>query len=311
MKKTERDEKMRGKKSGRYDIRTGVTVILAAAAAVTLFTAGTVSWYENNRGVGSGDTVVSDNAVTFELGAVTNDAGTARKITMESAILDAISALSPDYDKNNLETVSGESGVICAIKTDDGRPLRPGSTGQVQFRLIPKEDGMTFYAQCSLEGFKKAIDLTDEENPVITYEMLDPSKTVPDEGQTISEKQALDLLDGHLLFFTDSAHTHLLDFDKELEIRGASVKDREYIVSFYWIWPRTYQDHEDYVGSDPAWQSAHGSHVLHNGDGDMGYNNGDQVIGEWVGYVMVETDVTAFSLNPAATPQYVTAQELS
>ena len=307
------NSKVRAKGSALGFLTPFTVIVTLVVSAVFLST--TLAWYILNKEAGGADTVVSAPGGTFEIGAVTNAGGTARQVGVESDILNTISSLgSRDYSRNDLATAADVNGVICALETDSGSPMRPGATGTLRLRIIPKQDGCLFYAQISITGLKKLIDMTDEDNPVITYELLDYSKTTPDEGKEISERQVLDLLDGHLIFFLDSGRTRILDMSREIEIRGASDSSKEYIVTLYWEWPRTYDVHEAYVGSDASWQSAHPvSHVLYNANGDdeMGYNNADQVIGEWVSHVLVEADVASVSINPAATPQYVTAAAIS
>ncbi len=265
--------------------------ILAAVLAVTF------AWYGRMRQAAGASTVASDDYWLFELGAVKNDAGTARKIAVDTTVLDIMSTLEGrDYGRDVLETSANDTGVLCALESDDANPLRPGSSGKLQFVIMPKKDDLTFYATLGMTGIKKIVD---EDAETVSYSYIDVADA--------EDAKALGYLETHILFFADSAHTTRIDIEDELYIDDAEDAGDDYVVTIYWEWPRTYSDHAAYV--DDTWRSTHT--YLDEDEGDAGYNNADQVIGERVSHIIVEVDVTGSSVSDGAVRHEVAAVKLN
>ncbi|MBQ7565650.1 MAG: hypothetical protein IJT18_00895 [Oscillospiraceae bacterium] len=268
-------------------------VFFVIAIVVILIIALTLSWFAMNRLVnGNSGNVTVENEI-FELGTVTlNDA---RAVDVDSAALDVLSSdVTRTYDRDALETDDSTEAIICALTTDDGKPARPGSTGTLEFRILPKVDNNDFTVQATISGLKKIVD---EIEGTVSYELMDP--TDADEGL------ALDLLAGHVLFFTGStfSSSNMIDIEDGFVVTGAHEANTEYLVTLYWEWPRVYSEHESYV--DAAWQSTH--EYLYDGTNEDGYNNADQVIGEAVAYIVAEMDVSPGATSGLTT---VTAAEI-
>jgi len=257
--------------------------ILLGMVTFALIAIASLAWFAANREVDSGDMSVNLDAALFELGVALS--GDARRDAVDA---DAMTPLTEWSDRNYgtaLETSGGQTGVVCALVTDDGEPLRPGSTGTLQFRLLPKKDDLIFTGQTVFSGLKKALD---GENAIV-YEPLDPTDS--------DEAKALTLLSSHLLFFRSAVYSaeNRVDMEDGFQIQNADTAGQEYLVTFYWEWPRTYSDHDSYVDAD--WLARYT--YLEDGEGDIGYNNADQVIGEYISYVVVELNMDA-SADPGA-----------
>ncbi len=269
----------------------------AIALTIAFAVVASFSWVARMRQTGVGGEVISDDYRLFELGAVTNAAGTARNTAVANPVLDTMSTYgAQNFGRDTLETSDNKDGVICALEPSDGGALRPGSDGTLRFRLLPRTANRDYYAQMFLSGIKKIVNPSDFST---TYEVLD--LTDPD------DVLALDYLKGHVLFFTDSAHTTMIDDGDVLVIDGADTANSEYVVTLYWVWPRTYSDHSAYV--DDAWRLTHS--YLDNGTGDLGYNNADQVIGEGISHVVAELNVTGTELDTVGTQHTISATLLS
>ena len=293
MAKEQQDKKRDAKTRALIADFSSSLVFFVIAIVVILIIALTLSWFAMNRLVNGNSGSVSVENEIFEVGTVTlNDA---RAVDVDSAALDVLSTdVTRTYDRDALETDNSTEAIICALVTDDGRPIRPGSTGTLEFRILPKVDGSDFTVAATLSGLKKVVD---EINETVSYELLDP--TDADEGL------ALDLLAGHLLFFTGStfSSSNRLDLEDGFVITGADEENTEYLVTVYWEWPRVFSEHETYV--DAAWQSTH--EYLYDGTDENGYNNADQLIGEAIAYIAVELNVSAGRTTGLPT---VTATEI-
>ncbi len=272
--------------------------LIAGAVLLTAAAGATFAWIGRSRTASGGERgIVSDDYNVFELGAVKNAAGTARETEVGSSVLDMISALlGRDYGRDALETSESDSGVICALETDDGRPLRPGSVGRLRFVILPKKDGQTFYGALNITGIKKVYD---EETEITSYDYIDVADA--------DDAKALGLLKTHILFFSDPEHTTRIDPDDEIVTDDAAEAGEEYLVTLYFEWPRTYGDLDAYV--DEAWKSTHT--YLEEEEGDNGYNNADQVIGERISHVIVEINFTLSDVVNAAVQRDVTAVKIS
>ena len=269
-----------------------VIALMVAFAAIVTF-----SWLRIIRDTVFGGSVTSDDYRLFELGAITNNAGTSRDVDVAANVLDTMSSYgAQEYGRNILETDETKDGVLCALEPTGEPALRPGAYGTLRFRILPRTAGREYYATYSLTGIKKVVDL---EHSIVTYEKMDPLDQ--------DDADVIDLLNGHILFFTDSAHTTRIDSDNVLRIQGATTAGSEYVVTLYRVWPRTYTAHSAFVND--AWRLTHT--YLANGTGDAGYNNADQVIGEAISYVVVELDVTGTAVDTSATQRTVTATVLS
>ena len=293
MAKEQQDKKRDAKTRALIADFSSSLVFFVIAIVVILIIALTLSWFAVNRNADSQNLSASGPGDLFDLGAVTS--GSARATEVDADALDVLSSdVTRPYDRDALETGVSAEAIICALTTDDGRSARPGSTGTMEFRIIPKVSDTDFTVQATMSGLKKIVD--DVEGTV-TYEMMDP--TDPDEGL------ALDLLAGHLLFFTGStfSSSNRLDLEDGFVITGADEENTEYLVTVYWEWPRVFSEHETYV--DAAWQSTH--EYLYDGTDENGYNNADQLIGEAIAYIAVELNVSAGRTTGLPT---VTATEI-
>ncbi|MBQ7624759.1 MAG: hypothetical protein IJS65_05760 [Clostridia bacterium] len=259
------------------DFRTS-SILLVISVAVVLIAAFSLAWFAFNNSVVSGALTVNLNDTYFDLGVQTTAGARTTPVgATPLSVLDSL--LTRSYSSTALETSNGQGDVICALLTSDGNPIRPGSEGTLVFRVLPKAGGLTFIATGEYSGIKKVVDV---EHSTITYEFMDPANDADD-------ALALELLKGHLLFFTSSTYSasNRVDIDDGFYITGATDTTEEYLVTLYWTWPRVYDDHEVYV--DSSWESTHT--FLHNGVGEIGYNRADQVIGEAISYVVMEVGV--------------------
>ena len=259
------------------DFRTS-SILLIISLAVVLIAAFSLAWFAFNNSVVSGALTVTLNDTYFDLGVQTTAGARTTPVgATPLTVLDSL--LTRNYSSSALETTNAQGDVICALLTNDGNPIRPGSEGTLVFRVLPKADGLNFIATGEYSGIKKVVD---EEHSTITYEFMDPDNDVDD-------ALALELLKGHLLFFSSSTMSSAtrVDIDDGFYITGATDSTEEYLVTLYWTWPRIYDDHEVYV--DSAWESTHT--YLHNGVGEVGYNRADQIIGEAISYIVIEVGV--------------------
>ncbi|MBO4216904.1 MAG: hypothetical protein J5940_03060, partial [Clostridia bacterium] len=137
------------------------------------------------------------------------------------------------------------------------------------------------------------------ETEAVTYGYMDIADA--------DDAKALGFLETHILFFTDPAHTTRIDLDNEIVTDDAAEAGEEYVVTLYFEWPRTYGDLDAYV--DETWKSTHT--YLEAEEGDNGYNNADQVIGERVSHVIVEINVTPSGVLSGAVLRDVAAVKIS
>ena len=287
LKNTNTAEALKRKNSFRgWGVLLPITAVVVALAVLASF-----SWFGRIRESDSAGSVVSDDYRLFELGAITNGAGTSRNVAVADNVLDLLSGYGAQvYGRNILETSELKDGVMCALEPDGGGAIRPGSHGTLRFRILPRTSNHDYYTEFFLNGIKKVVSNLDSS---VSYELMD--RNVP------SDDLALDFLEGHVLFFSDSSHTHRVDSGDVLLIEDADTAGEEYIVTLYWVWPRTFSDHSAYV--DASWQASH--NYLEAGVGDIGYNNADQIIGERISYVVVELDVTGTIVDTGATQHVV------
>ncbi len=278
-------------KTGRALVRAGSSfgLLFTSAVAILMLALASFAGFSNNREAGTSGVAIHAESEMFDLGVVTDQAGSARRDAVSSTVLDLLSERQDDlYGRDELRT-GGVSGVICALLSDEDHPLRPGSTGTLQFRIFPKRDSLTFFGQLYMGGTRKVVDL-ETSGAAITYELLEPETRAADE-------EALDYLAGHLLFFTDAARLNLVPDGGSFAVTGASEAGGDYLVTLYWTWPRTHAELVEIFsrpGFNVSWQDWSATHsYLYQGTDALGYNNADQLIGERVHEVIVEADMNA------------------
>ncbi len=277
----------------RKDFAKTLIMLLAGVVAVTM-AALSFAWFYNSKDTGADGMTVTPDAGLFELGVITNQAGTARAAAVsEDALSALVNAASRNYD-DPLETDGSVTGIVCALVPEDNMPLRPGSTGTLEFRIIPQKPNLDLTAHLSLSGIEKIIEVDES----ITYSLLEPA-----EGS--DGEKALKYLAGHFLFFTDAGRTNLIERDSDFRITGVSESGTEYSVTLYWEWPRTYNDLAGIIGAENINSEYH----LYNLEGSDGYNNADQLIGEMISHVAAEISVT--QTEPGVVPaRTVAASEI-
>ena len=175
--------------------------------------------------------------------------------------------------------------------------LRPGSYGTLTFYLKPlKEGDMSVSFSLDLGGFSDTYDNGD--NLVV---------------QPVTNATVLNYLKGHILFFTgrtgatyaDYAYTGFIDngaftynTSEHSPIVSGDAKNGCYEITLYWEWLMTYDELSDNVGTKyPAavgtYFNAHKDYFLakNQSSSDVselndGYNDADQIIGDYINYMV-------------------------
>lgn len=147
-----------------------------------------------------------------------------------------------EFDENTMivgsgskETTADDRTVAACLKMDQSKNcLMPGAFGTTTFYIIPNkpEKDLDVHLEFNVCGLIQ----TDDGEYVKLSDMNDK----------ISQT-AEDLLDGHILFFTenDSSYSGLIK-DGEMTYNTAEhhddlTSDGEYKVTVYWIWPEYYE----------------------------------------------------------------------
>ena len=208
------------------------------------------------------------------------------------------------YNFDFTEISTGSAGALAleldneTVYTEDGvnyRYLMPGSCGTMTFYLRPDTAGADVVANLKLdlgcffnEYVNDTLVLSEETDPVV-----------------------LDLLRGHILFFTDRTGNSPADYKygglmetgdftydtTEHVLCSDPGKTDCYKIVLYWEWPMTYQDIADgtgaaafddryppeladFVSNSPECFFATNAGSLDIDELNDGYNDGDQAIGE-------------------------------
>ena len=192
------------------------------------------------------------------------------------------------------------------IDTDGHYSLIPGSYGTLTFYLRPRDgaDGSVVTLSLEVDGYQSAYDLEDN------------LEIVPVEDET-----ALNMLNGHLLFFqtrtgarpSDYQYDDLIEsgcFLYDMSQHSKSLEEGKtdcYEITLYWEWPLTYEEIYNNTGTvSPAvvkryppelsaYVSAHPEYFFATNVDSVvfdrlvdGYNDGDQAIGDSVHYLVVK-----------------------
>ncbi len=222
-----------------------------------------------------------------------------------SSLKSQLTALHYDFTENS----TGEAPLLAfeLVNEDviDGkRSLRPGSYGTLTFYLRPLDGDVNVTFSLRLNGFANV------------YDEHDDLSIVPVENEA-----ALDYLKGHILFFTgrtpgavheDHRYSGLIDngtfsYDtSEHDAVASGTFEGCYEITLYWEWPLTYTEIRDNTSTvSPAvtkmfpaeletYFNAHKAYFLAknlNSEDETarndGYNDADQIIGDYVNYVVV------------------------
>ena len=260
------------------------TLLLIVTTAVALVAVGSLAWMSENRKLDADGVHANMDDELFELG-----------VTQTSS-----SSLS-GY-ANKLQTNDQNISILCDLdvySVDGDTQVRPGSHGTLTFNIIPKKDNLTFAVR-------------------VDFRAITSSHSIINASSTLDQKCAANYLNGHLIVFTNEGRTTML---KNGDIYGsgesnyfyittATVADTPTPVTLYWEWAQTYERLKTILNENnillsyqtPSENSAqltsaqealyifHFNNLNDNNYND-GYNDADQVIGDYVRYILADVTV--------------------
>lgn len=256
--------------------------LLLSLAALGVIVIACYAWFVRNTTVSGALGSISAGGSTFELASV-GAIGAFDKITPEEWKVDGTEAT---YQVENNPLTVYQTGVKNPIlwriapdsnlgNTSDGNGIYPGTSGDLQFYVIPKRDG----------SLKLTFDL--ELLP------LDASYQEISGDDTLSK-----LLSGHLLFsYTFSDQSGMVPYDTNsfsLTIQDARA-DTPYLVTLHWRWPYVLSDIKN-DSTITGWMQKNRDYFFYISQGNLPefdlenhlkelsdcYNNADQYIGEHI-----------------------------
>ena len=284
------------KQSAKLSIDLITTIIVTLiAGAVTVAAVISMAWFASNKEVGTNGSSVTVDAELFELGVVSHfEKNESTNPTSEFGFIETLINFGY-YNGNSIDfprvTSPEHDSIICKLQSDDGNPIRPGSTGTLTFYILPKKDGLVFEFTPTLSGLQKKGNVYSYIDPA-EYSTLDLSDA--DYEEKLDLKTALDLLHGHILFYFDPLNkqsTGISVFEEGFYVSGDNEGEmleagQVYMVSIYWEWPKIY---EDLLNDYEIIVDENNRHfILLDEEGSNGYNNADQKIGEKFSHVVVQ-----------------------
>lgn len=294
------------KKSTKLSIDLISTIIVTLiAGAVTVAAVISVAWFSLNRQVSTTGASVSVDAELFEIEVAENTA--TQRITSK--------LVSDGYSENTLVSDPSKNSIIGDIIIDsrdnygqEEITIRPGAYGRIEFVILPKKDDLIFSISPLLAGNPSDPDYTEL---ITDFEEHNSSNG----AVTVDCGEALKLTYGHFLIFTGKSEESysgrvILDGSIPIYIRGANTAGKEYKVTLYWVWPRTYGDLTSLVAE--AELSANRDYYFKgNAPGPTSYNNGDQLIGDaFADLAILGTIDTVESIPEDAETVTVTASSI-
>ena len=161
------------------------------------------------------------------------------------------------------KTTTVDNSICWMLDSDEDmyNGIRPGKSGKIEFYIVPKNPTVQLNVNCyiNIEPYKLKTEINDgKEIPVVPNELVMLGSDV---SPREAELNAVDLVKGHILFFSDySSVTGLYSGRIEVEDNdpipitvNPSALDElgRYKVTIYWIWPVTLARILDYNGAVP------------------------------------------------------------
>lgn len=256
--------------------------LLLALAALGVIVIACYAWFVRNTSVSGALGSISAESSTFEL-ASAGDEGAYDNVTPEKWRVDGTKETYPiGNDTLTVYQTGANSPVLWRItpnsnlgNTPGGNGIYPGTSGDLQFYVIPKRDG----------SLKLTFDL--ELLPLdASYQEISGDEILPK------------LLSGHLLFsYTFSGQSGMVPYDTNsfsLTIQDARA-DTPYLVTLHWRWPYVLSDIKN-DGTITGWMQKNRDYFFYISEGNLPefdlenhlkelsdcYNNADQYIGEHI-----------------------------
>lgn len=273
---------------------SSLIVAMSLMGGIFVVTHGGLGWFSSNSTVAGGAFDTTMQSSMFNTGVELDGQGE-RKTTVASIVMDLLTA-----NGFGEGLISGDTmGVVCGFNiydTNDGSntTIRPGTQGEIVFRILPESENCTFGVTTMFKGIT---EVGDEE-----IALADPS-------QSSEAALALNYMKGHILLSADSSlatdgainpNAKLICPDDAFYV-SCPGSSSDYQVTLYWKWPRTYNNLTDVLnGLNASWKPGNNL-VLYNGNEHAGYNNADQIIGDVAKYLAVQFDIVekAIPLNAA------------
>lgn len=160
---------------------------------------------------------------------------------------------------------TAEDGCIYWMLTSDDdmyKGIRPGKSGKIEFYIIPKDPTSQLTANCqiNIEPYKLKTVLNSEGKEVVA----DPNELVllgSGNSPRPAETKTVDLVKGHILFFSDytpstGLYTGRIKVEEDaplsITVNPSDLDESgRYKVTIYWIWPVTLSRILDYNGAAP------------------------------------------------------------
>ena len=228
---------------------------------------GSIAWFTMNREAEGSGTQMA--AVDFPFELRTEGEGVGGDNAVSGGFGTLFNLLSSTFHDDYVINSEAESGVnftdnsTTRIRwtfddTDSGEGIAPGSCGKLTFYVVPKESGtlqVTF--DLTMEGYySENRTLTDRNDDLRIYQVPDLTKITS--SSDADYREALEFLNGHILYFQDAEEvtangkttyrnfTGLIDgrFTKSTWTNDSLTvtKDEPEEVNIYWIWPNTFSE---------------------------------------------------------------------
>lgn len=225
-------EKLR--KQIEKDKRKAARSTVFAVAALVALIAVCIAWFVYNNVVnGTTGSISAKNKEPFVLASV------GKRQTAESENLDLREGETEKYDSyvdgltGETETeekatyYTGTANLAWRLSSEHVK-VAPGSSGKVEFYIIPKIDGLN----------KVTLEL----------ETAGYSKTGTEKASEITDESVKNLLRGHILIFQKLDNTTgysgwMQDGKLEIKPQNGFKKDLPYKVTFYWVWPKYFRNY--------------------------------------------------------------------
>ena len=231
------DIKEENRKRKRKLIKLGAMTLLS----VIIFIFTTIAWFTQNREVSSGSMAITTATMPFEIES--NGAAPAEYTRLFGLADNNYSSGTKQGDTNRYRTGSTDQIWWRLDDADDTTSyvngFRPGASGVLSFNVIPKDtNALTVNCKYSIRTF---ISTVNEQTNVV-----ESLTEITDDYGTNNQKNAKDLINGHILFFENktvdaSGHEIYSGFigTDGIDISvpaGGNPKS----VTIYWKWMNTF-----------------------------------------------------------------------
>ena len=315
-------------------------LILLTTTAIALVAVATTAWIAANRDVNSGTAAMDMDSTLFELSVLSEDGvnktntlthpnWVAGKQGQYNVILGSmLKDLLPGYATGEDQIATGEiddetgdpiTGVVCQLLIDNDdeeeiHSLRPGAYGRLVFELTPKKDNLPFTGTLEVSALGKW--LKNSGDVEVEYRRVDEAyfdAYLLENGEADKRADAFRYLKHHVLFFAtrsenkdptgEYTYTNRIAPGGSFSVTGAVTAEQTYVVTIYWVWPRTYDRLTSALGTEEV--TAHQTDYCYMKTNDTepstGYNNADTEIGLHLSHFAAEITMQA-AASPANTP---------